>query len=189
MFVCKQHTYICLCSFTWTAFDVLGCNLVLWVWFCEIRFWKSWFPLAFYQTHPSNSILLNLLNSLLPFICDMGGLSCCLGGYTEMSLNNGWGTGRGMFCCTKVRLDDCYQRNDKFLSFKKKKKNQQKNLAMELSQKFDHYILPSKYPFFWNKCLIWELLNNAVVSINLLSFITVVGIELCKAKRNNPKLL
>lgn len=37
---------------------------------------------------------------------------------------------------------------------KKKTKNQQKNLAMELSQKFDHYILPSKYPFFWNKCLI-----------------------------------
>lgn len=132
MFVCKQHTYICLCSFTWTAFDVLGCNLVLWVWFCEIRFWKSWFPLAFYQTHPSNSILLNLLNSLLPFICDMGGLSCCLGGYTEMSLNNGWGTGRGMFCCTKVRLDDCYQRNDKFLSFKKKKKTSRKTLLWNL---------------------------------------------------------
>lgn len=58
---------------------------------------------------------------------------------------------------------------------------------MELHQEFDHYILPIKC-HFRNKCLFEQLLTNAVVSINLVSLLTVVGTELCKAKRNNPKL-
>lgn len=123
MFVCEQHRYILSVTSVLIYLNCLPClgmqsctlSLVLWN-----ALLKELISLTFLTNTPKQlNSAQSFKQSVTLYLWHEGIELLLFSGYTEMSQSNGWGTGRGIFCCARVGLDDCCQRNDKFLSLKK----------------------------------------------------------------------